>query len=117
MKWLWLSALGLGGCYQSIGAGYVHRFAEHGGDGAEGYWQFTLGEDLHEDVIPGFLKTTVLAVAMALVGIAYYIVVVREAFTADEQPLEVQVTPLNGLVVLLCGIAVVALGVWPIQLP
>ncbi len=59
MKWLWLSALGLGGCYQSIGAGYVHRFAEHGGDGAEGYWQFTLGEDLHEDVIPGFLKTTV----------------------------------------------------------
>ncbi|MBL8010009.1 MAG: NADH-quinone oxidoreductase subunit N [Flavobacteriales bacterium] len=65
----------------------------------------------------GFLKTTVLAVAMALVGIAYYIVVVREAFTADEQPLEVQVTPLNGLVVLLCGIAVVALGVWPIQLP
>jgi len=65
----------------------------------------------------GFLKTTVLAVAMALVGIAYYIVVVREAFTADEQPLEVQVTPLNGLVVLLCGIAVVALGVWPLQLP
>ncbi|MBK6626907.1 MAG: NADH-quinone oxidoreductase subunit N [Flavobacteriales bacterium] len=65
----------------------------------------------------GFLKTTVLAVAMALVGIAFYIVVVREAFTADEQPLEVQVTPLNGLVVLLCGIAVVALGVWPIQLP
>ncbi|MCC6401698.1 MAG: hypothetical protein IT227_13120, partial [Flavobacteriales bacterium] len=48
---------------------------------------------------------------------AYYIVVVREAFTADEQPLEVQVTPLNGLVVLLCGIAVVALGVWPLQLP
>lgn len=65
----------------------------------------------------GFLKTTVFAVAMALVGIYYYFVVVREAFTADEQPLDVQVTPLNGLVVVLCGIAVVALGVWPVVLP
>jgi hypothetical protein len=59
LRSLWLASVLLGGCYQSIGAGYVHRFAEHGGDGAEGYSQITLGEDVHDDVVPAYLKTTV----------------------------------------------------------
>ena len=54
-----------------------------------------------------------LAVVMALVGIYYYAVVIREAFTPAEETPALVVSPLNLLVISLCGIAVVALGVMP----
>lgn len=61
----------------------------------------------------GHLKLTVLAVAMALVGIYYYAVVIREAFSPSEQVPILVVSPVNLLVISLCGIAVVVLGVMP----
>ncbi len=62
----------------------------------------------------GLLYTTLFAVAMALLGIYYYILVVREAFTPrEDQGGSLTVTPLNWLVISLCGVGVVALGVLP----
>ena len=61
----------------------------------------------------GHVKLTVLAVAMALVGIYYYAVVIREAFSPTEQAPVLVVSPVNLLVISLCGIAVVVLGVMP----
>lgn len=62
----------------------------------------------------GFLWTTLFAVVMALVGIYYYILVIREAFTPkDQESKELVVAPINWLVISLCGAGVVALGVWP----
>ena len=59
MRWSWLSFLALGGCYTSLGGGYVHRFAEHGGHGAEGHMLFTVGDGVHEDFVPMYAKVTV----------------------------------------------------------
>ncbi len=61
----------------------------------------------------GHVKLTILAVAMALVGIYYYAVVIREAFSPSEQAPVLVASPLNLLVISLCGIAVVVLGVMP----
>lgn len=62
----------------------------------------------------GYIWTTVLAVLMAVVGIYYYILVVREAFTPQEQETKpIVVAPLNWLVISICGAAVVVLGVMP----
>lgn len=61
----------------------------------------------------GFLKTTLFAVAMAVVGIYYYVLVIREAFTPAETDPALVVSPMNWLVISLCGVAVVALGLWP----
>jgi NADH-quinone oxidoreductase subunit N len=61
----------------------------------------------------GFLLTTAFAVVMALVGIYYYVLVIREAFTPAERPLQLVVAPLNWLVITICGIAVVLLGIMP----
>ena len=50
---------------------------------------------------------------MALVGIYYYAVVVREAFTpTDDEPVLI-VSPLNWMVITLCGAAVLVLAVMP----
>ena len=62
----------------------------------------------------GYLWTTVVAVVMAIVGIYYYILVVREAFTPQGQETKpIAVAPLNWLVISICGVAVVVLGVMP----
>ena len=61
----------------------------------------------------GQIGLTVFAVVMALVGIYYYAVVVREAFTASENEPALVVAPTNWLVISLCGIAVLVLGVMP----
>lgn len=59
------------------------------------------------------IKTTLFAVVMALVGIYYYAVVIREAFTPAEEAPVLVVSPANWLVITLCGLAVVVLGVLP----
>lgn len=66
-------------------------------------------------IAAGFIKTTIFAVVMALVGIYYYVLVIREAFTPTEDgnALALVVKPLNWLVISLCGIAVVAFGLLP----
>jgi len=61
----------------------------------------------------GWLKVMAFGVLMALVGIYYYVMVARELFLPAEQPVTFTVAPLNGLVITLCTIAVLALGLWP----
>jgi NADH-quinone oxidoreductase subunit N len=61
-------------------------------------------------------RTGIFAVVMALVGIYYYAVVIREAFTPAEEAPALVVSPVNLALISLCGIAVVALGVWPMGL-
>jgi NADH-quinone oxidoreductase subunit N len=64
-------------------------------------------------IAAGFIKTTLFAVAMAVVGIYYYVLVIREAFTPAETDPALVVSPVNWLVISICGVAVVAFGVWP----
>ena len=64
----------------------------------------------------GFIKTAVFAVVMALVGIYYYVLVIREAFTPAEETPVLVVSPINWLVVSACGVAVVAFALWPVLL-
>jgi NADH-quinone oxidoreductase subunit N len=61
----------------------------------------------------GWLKVMLFGVLMALLGIYYYIMVVREVFVRPEQPVTFVVSPLNWLVVSVCTAGVLALGVWP----
>jgi NADH-quinone oxidoreductase subunit N len=61
----------------------------------------------------GYILTTAFAVAMALVGVYYYVLVIREAFTPREQAPELVVSRLNWLVISFCGLAVVVLGLVP----
>ena len=61
----------------------------------------------------GYTAITAFAVIMALVGIYYYVVVIREAFTPTEHPPRLVVAPLNWLVISFCGVAVVLLGLLP----
>ncbi|MBK8341288.1 MAG: NADH-quinone oxidoreductase subunit N [Flavobacteriales bacterium] len=59
------------------------------------------------------IKTTVFAVLMALVGIYYYAVVIREAFTPSEEAPALVVSPVNLLLISVCGISVVLFGLLP----
>jgi NADH-quinone oxidoreductase subunit N len=61
----------------------------------------------------GWLKVMLFGVLMALLGIYYYIMVVREVFVRPEQPVVFTVSPLNWLVVSVCAGGVLVLGVWP----
>ena len=61
----------------------------------------------------GMTGTSIFAVVMALVGIYYYMIVARDAFTPVDDPPALVITSANWLVVAVCGIAVVAFGVFP----
>lgn len=61
----------------------------------------------------GYTAITAFAVVMALVGIYYYVMVIREAFTPQERGPQLVVAPLNWLVISFCGVAVVVLGLLP----
>lgn len=47
------------GCYQSFGAGYVHRFADRGGHGFEGSWMLAGGEVIGDDEPAGYGRVSV----------------------------------------------------------
>ena len=61
----------------------------------------------------GHLALTAFAVLMALVGIYYYAVVIRETFSPTDRTAALVISPVNLLLISLCGIAVVVLGVMP----
>ncbi|MBL0129436.1 MAG: NADH-quinone oxidoreductase subunit N [Flavobacteriales bacterium] len=61
----------------------------------------------------GYVGVTAFAVVMALVGIYYYVMVIREAFTPSERGPQLVVAPVNWLVISFCGVAVVLLGLMP----
>lgn len=63
----------------------------------------------------GFIKLTLFAVVMALIGIYYYVLVIREAFTPsdNEAGTTLVVSPLNLLVLSICGVSVILFGLMP----
>ncbi|MGV9013496.1 MAG: NADH-quinone oxidoreductase subunit N [Flavobacteriales bacterium] len=61
----------------------------------------------------GWLKVMGLGVLMALLGIYYYIMVVREVFVRPAHTVTFVVSPLNWLVISVCAVGVLVLGVWP----
>jgi NADH-quinone oxidoreductase subunit N len=61
----------------------------------------------------GHTALTAFAVVMALVGIYYYAVVIREAFSTSEGESTLVVAPTNWLVISLCGLAALLFGVMP----
>ncbi len=61
----------------------------------------------------GYLWTTGVAVVMALVGIYYYVIVIREAFTPKEERIPLQVSTVNWVLISICGIGAVLFGVMP----
>jgi NADH-quinone oxidoreductase subunit N len=60
----------------------------------------------------GYLSITIFAIIMAVIGIYYYFFVIREAFTDSEQPKPIKVTKINAALLIVCCIAVIALGIF-----
>ena len=65
----------------------------------------------------GYLFISMFAIMMALIGVYYYFMVMREAYTEGEYEFPVIVSKLNALVILICGIGVIALGIFINRLP
>jgi len=65
----------------------------------------------------GILWTSIFAILMAIIGIYYYFNVVREVFTEREQPSIIIVSKLNAALIIVCGVAVVLLGIFVWNLP
>lgn len=64
----------------------------------------------------GFVWVTLFAALMAVIGIYYYLGIIRETFTANEAPARIELGMGNGAVIALCAIGVLLLGVWPMGL-
>jgi NADH-quinone oxidoreductase subunit N len=65
----------------------------------------------------GYLLISVFAILMAVVGVYYYFNVVREVFTENEHLSPIIITKINAALVVVCGVAVVALGIFVWNLP
>ena len=65
----------------------------------------------------GILWTSIFAILMAIIGIYYYFNVVREVLTEREQPSVIIVSKLNAALIIVCGVAVVLLGIFVWNLP
>ncbi|MEI6347984.1 MAG: NADH-quinone oxidoreductase subunit N [Bacteroidota bacterium] len=65
----------------------------------------------------GYLAISIFAIIMAIVGIYYYFFVLREAFTDGETENPIIVTKLNGLLIIACSVAVVAMGIFMWNIP
>ena len=64
----------------------------------------------------GFLKTALFAVAMTLIGMYYYLLVVREAFTPMEDPARPVISLPNAALILACGALTLFFGFVPFYL-
>jgi NADH-quinone oxidoreductase subunit N len=65
----------------------------------------------------GFLGISIFAILMAIVGIYYYFNVVREVFTDRDHLEPLVITKLNAGLIIVCGVAVVAMGIFVWNLP
>jgi len=65
----------------------------------------------------GILWTSIFAIIMAIIGVYYYFFVIREIFTDREQPNRFIVSKINGALILVCSIAVLAMGIFMWRLP
>jgi NADH-quinone oxidoreductase subunit N len=65
----------------------------------------------------GYLAISIFAILMAVVGVYYYFFVVREIYTESDHLHPIVVSKLNAGIIILCGIAVVVLGIFVWKLP
>lgn len=65
----------------------------------------------------GFLGISIFAILMAVVGIYYYFNVVREVFTDRDHMEPLVITKLNAGLIIVCGVAVVVMGIFVWNLP
>lgn len=65
----------------------------------------------------GYLGISVFAILMAIVGIYYYFNVVREVFTDRDHLEPLIINRLNAGIIIVCGVAVVVLGIFVWDLP
>jgi NADH-quinone oxidoreductase subunit N len=65
----------------------------------------------------GFLRISIFAILMAIVGIYYYFNVVREVFTDRDHLEPLVITRLNAGLIIICGIAVVVMGIFVWNVP
>jgi NADH-quinone oxidoreductase subunit N len=65
----------------------------------------------------GYLGISIFAILMAVVGIYYYFNVVREVFTDRDHLEPLVITKLNTGLIIVCGVAVVVLGIFVWHLP
>jgi len=65
----------------------------------------------------GILLTTIFAIVMAIIGVYYYFFVIREIFTDREQSNRIVLSKLNGVLIIICSIAVMAMGIFMWRLP
>ena len=65
----------------------------------------------------GYLWISIFAIIMAIVGVYYYFFVVREIFTEGEHAKPIVLTPINAGLIIICGVAVVVLGIFGWNLP
>jgi NADH-quinone oxidoreductase subunit N len=65
----------------------------------------------------GYLFISLFAIMMALIGIYYYFMVMREAYTDGEYESPVIVSKLNAAVIVICAIGVIVFGIFINRLP
>ena len=65
----------------------------------------------------GYLWISIFAIIMAIVGVYYYFFVVREIFTEGEHAKPIVLKPINAGLIIICGVAVVVLGIFGWNLP
>jgi NADH-quinone oxidoreductase subunit N len=65
----------------------------------------------------GYIAISIFAIVMAIIGVYYYFYVLREAFTDSDSPNPIEITRLNAALIVICGIAVVLLGLFTFTIP
>lgn len=65
----------------------------------------------------GILLTTIFAIMMAIIGVYYYFFVIREIFTDRTQSNSIVLSKLNASLIIVCSIAVMAMGIFMWRLP
>lgn len=65
----------------------------------------------------GYLSISIFAILMAVIGVYYYFFVIREAYTGHETVNPIIVTKLNAGLIIACGVAIIAFGIFVWKLP
>jgi len=65
----------------------------------------------------GYLAISMFAILMAIIGVYYYFFVLREVFTENEESNPIVVSKINAALILVCGMAVVLLGIFVWNVP
>ncbi len=65
----------------------------------------------------GYLFISIFAILTAVIGVYYYFFVMREAFTDGEHEYPIEVSKLNATLIIVCGVAVVLMGIFVFTLP